>query len=106
MMASYLQVSSWLPCLCFSLPGVLGDSKAAPAQARAPPVLPMQPHSKQERPLVSTLPNATLSCPNPKQLFEAAQRLARQPDAALVALLEFHTATGEQLGVAESRQLD
>lgn len=29
------------------------------------------------------------------QLFEAAQRLARQPDAALVALLEFHTAAGE-----------
>jgi hypothetical protein len=38
------------------------------------------------------------SCPqSPPQLFEAAQRLARQPDAALVALLEFHTATGGQL---------
>lgn len=29
------------------------------------------------------------------QLFDAAQRLAQQPDAALVALLEFHTAAGE-----------
>ena len=33
--------------------------------------------------------------PSAAQLFEAAQRLARQPDAALVALLEFHTQIGE-----------
>ncbi|KAI7836429.1 hypothetical protein COHA_009698 [Chlorella ohadii] len=38
------------------------------------------------------------------QLFEAAQRLARQPDAALVALLEFHTATGSVIsGMQKAR---
>jgi hypothetical protein len=45
------------------------------------------------------------SCPqSPPQLFEAAQRLARQPDAALVALLEFHTATGSVIsGMQKAR---
>lgn len=38
-------------------------------------------------------PNST---PNPLQLFEAAKQLGKQPDSALVVLLELHVSAGER----------